>query len=258
MLRWDRQFAILRSVATVEKTRKDGKEDGGLGTLGGVAAFLVGGIGTIVAAIGDFGSDEGALAAARRNHVTLLILAAVCASAGLVFGALYTVIQGSRAGWPRLVLVLGVLSIGAGVAFGVAATTQREPGRPTVDVDRVDESSIQVRITADGLPSNTWYEAIIEGFSYTDPGVRAKLAVARFSPGQDGRLVWSQRMALPKTVPGRVGARGGTSNGMEITGVLIRVQRDTVAAETDCNKTVSTTCMAIRVPPTPVTPSPGQ
>jgi hypothetical protein len=34
---------------------------------------------TIIAAIGDFGSDSRALAAARRNHVQLLMAAAVAA-----------------------------------------------------------------------------------------------------------------------------------------------------------------------------------
>src|SRR5262249_59691959 len=39
-------------------------------------AFVVGGVGTIIAAIGDFGSDSSGLAAARRNHVTLVVAAA--------------------------------------------------------------------------------------------------------------------------------------------------------------------------------------
>jgi hypothetical protein len=44
------------------------------GTIAGVLAFLAGGLGTIIAAIGDFGSDSGALAAARRNHVQLWLI----------------------------------------------------------------------------------------------------------------------------------------------------------------------------------------
>jgi hypothetical protein len=65
--------------------------------MAGVLAFVVGGVGTIVAAIGDFGSDSGALGAARRNHVLLIVAAAAAAALGLACGALYTILKQGKA-----------------------------------------------------------------------------------------------------------------------------------------------------------------
>jgi hypothetical protein len=307
------------------------------GTIAGVLAFLAGGLGTIVAAIGDFGSDSGALAAARRNHVHVVVAAAAAAALGLACGALYTILKGdanddstedgktkgdteekteiettvdteatgdtvpfglslviaglillasriakngsktkgdrvksdrkaksdpktssetagnketsgvnipvgtglaivalvvlgaagvllglsqSAAGgvvalvglvclviawrmWTTKVkltqarlatsfLIIGVLAVSAGVGLGATATSAREPGRPKIEVKRVDDKTILVEISAEGLPSDDWFEASVSGYddSYA-PESQVALVTARFSPGQDGKLDWT-------------------------------------------------------------------
>ena len=215
-------------------------------TLAGVAAFVVGGTGTVLAAIGDFGADSGPLAAARRNHVNFLIAAACLAAVGLFLGALYTLLRSQirhvekehreELRWATIiVLAAGVLSVAAGVALGATATTKREAGRPFIEVQRVDPSSVRVTISGEGLSSDDWFEALVDGFG-DDSSPDVPLAAGRFSPLQDGRLHWRARFLVPKKL-------GKTT----ITRLIVRVQKNKVAGE-DCTTDADLTCLSIRIP----------
>jgi hypothetical protein len=354
-------------------------------TTAGVVAFLAGGLGTIIAAIGDFGSDSGALAAARRNHVLLLTAAAAAAALGLACGALYTILKGDKkddsqekvskakngskakseiettknqeasaanvpvgwglmiagliallggsrkakngatatsgakakseiettksvgvsdvnlsVGWtlmiaalialgasgsllgfgypvwasvvalvgllclvlaltmwkrnvkltqPRVAtgfLIIGVLAVSAGVALGVVATSDRKPGRPQIEVMRVDDKTILVKISAEGLPSNDWYEASVSGYDdlYTASS-EVPLVTARFSPGQDGKLDWTHRVNAVDGIPVPVNGMGTT----KISRVLVRLAHGALSlvGYRNCNR-AEVTCLAVRVP----------
>jgi hypothetical protein len=236
------------------------------GTLAGVIAFVVGGVGTIVAAMGDFGSDDSAIAAARRNHVWWLVAAASLAALGLLCGALYTLLQSSSeggegaadsdepvetpgrksrtAGGRRLapwVLAVGVLAIALGVGLGAYATTNRQPGRPTIKISRVpDAQAVVVHITAEGLSSDAWYELRIDGFpdAFDRNHSSIELVAARFSPGQDGKLDWSETIGttdLERT---------------KIARVLVRVAPGAIARNRglNCDVNDKVTCDFVRVP----------
>lgn len=171
----------------------DASAEDGWGTIAGGVAFVGAGLGTVLAAITDWGADDGGLAAARRNHVNMLAAAALLAISGLAVGALYALLRNKR---HSKVLGFGVLLVVAGVACGIIATTRREPGRPTLGADRIDTESIRVTVRADGLSSDTSFDMEAYGMDKKDAYV-ATLATARFSPSQRGELDWSLRIAVP-------------------------------------------------------------
>jgi hypothetical protein len=217
-------------------------------TLAGVAAFVAGGTGTVLAAISDFGADNGALDAARRNHVDALVIAACLAAFGLLLGALYTVLRSqeghvgkkhrSRVRWAAvIVLGVGVGVVAGGVAVGAFATAKREPGRPFIQVERVDRSSLRVEISGDGLSTKDWFEAKVDGFD-DDASTVVPLAAGRFSPGQDGNLDWKARFQMPPKF-----------GGATITRLRVQVQKNHIAASS-CDTDEDLTCLAIRVPKT--------
>jgi hypothetical protein len=205
------------------------------GTIAGATAFLAGGVGTILAAIGDFGGDTSALGAARRNHVDSLIAAAALAALGLALGGVYPFLR-HRA--RTLVLAAGVVAVAAGVAVGAFATIAREPGRPTIVLQRVDKESVRVEITGDGLASSDWYEAIVTELSDLPQSGPAPppLAEARFSPSQNGKLDWKARIDYPASTP-------------TTTYLLVRVQKDRLLRDTDCKTDKDVTCLYVHVPP---------
>jgi hypothetical protein len=271
----------------------------GAGTIAGVLAFVAGGVGTIVAAIGDFGSDSGAIAAARRNHVLLVVAAAASAALGLLCGALYTIYKDRKVsltfrlgmqifGWflvcfavlflgiaaiaedslalwltfassaavgtviillfsgdhdlrvGVVFLTIGVVAVAAGVALGATATSAREPGRPTIEVKREDEQTLRVEISGEGLASDDWYEAAVDGWNEALTGKPVNLATARFSPGQDGKLAWSARI------------NAADSGQLKIARILVRVARGALYNPTeklkeDCT-TGRITCLTARLP----------
>lgn len=214
------------------------------GTVTAALAFLAGGVGTIVAAIGDFGSDSSALAVARRNHSTMLLAAASCAAFGLMLGALYPFLRGWS--WHKMgkgLLALGVVAVAAGVGVGASATILRAPGRPTITLQRLDADSVQIEITADGLASSDWYEAIVSAYKTAKDGTTTNttLAGARFSPGQDGTVDWKARIAFPAKSTKR-------------TRLLVRVQKDSLVKDRDCNTDADVTCLNIYVPPSAPSP----
>jgi hypothetical protein len=252
-------------------------------TVAGIAAMVVGGVGVIIAAIGDFGSDSGALGAARRNHPNWLIAAASAAAAGLLCGGLYTIFKKAFGedpktrwtGWvPLVILCVGVGFIAGGVGVGAYATANRQPGRPSIEVTRVDASTINVQITAEGLGSNDWFEADVVGYpedTTTTSGpsngnrgcprkgtatsedkcfqpvvVDVPLAAARFSPGQDGKLDWKQLIDVDTF------SHGGTT-GLTIARVQVRVAHKALFGlghpPGDCTHG-EVTCLALRLPPT--------
>jgi hypothetical protein len=224
-------------------------------TTAGAGAFALAGVGTIVAAIGDFGSDNSALAAARRNHVGYLVAAASLASLGLGCGALYTVLSGTQ--WKEskalkraatVFLVIGVVAVAAGVGVGAVATSRRDPGRPTIAVERLDAASIRVQISAEGLESDAWYEATVLGYPDDLAGYRTTgshppskkpvdLLTVRFSPNQDGKLDWSARISTADSGETKIGR------------VLVRVADGAVKSADLVNCTAAkVTCLAVRVP----------
>jgi hypothetical protein len=237
----------------------------GAGTKAGAAAFVAGGVATIVAAIGSFGSDDTALAAARRNHVSMLIAAASAAALGLLLGGLYALRNEGQTAAPgaglakaprggailvwlrtnaaRVVLAAGVVMVALGVALGAYATANRAPGRPTISIDRVDRESVRVEITADGLPSADWYDALLRGYSDSSKkGIGVFLASARFSPGQDGKVDWTARVQVPADDAGK-----------PITRILVTVARDAPVDTKSCADDQDVvegdaTCLLIRVP----------
>jgi hypothetical protein len=241
----------------------------GAGTIAGAAAFVAGGVGTIVAAIGSFGSDDSALAAARRNHVSELIAAASVAALGLMLAGLYGILRDASAnasakpyeGWKaalnpvrafvawmrdgggRRVLAAGVIAVALGVGLGAYATTNRQPGRPMISIERVDADSVRVEISAEGLPSTDWYDALLRGYSDVRGADGVFLASARFSPGQDGKLDWKARVEVPTD-----------EGGKPITRVLVTVARDKPVDLKSCvmnDEDVvvgNATCLSIRVP----------
>ena len=216
--------------------------------LTGLAAFVLGAVGTIVAAISDLGSDDAAVAAARRNHVYPLLAAAVCGAIGLMLGGLFTLMRSqtehANDKWkPRLrwaapvALAIGIVAVASGVVLGAYATTHRQPGRPTIEIVRTDPSSIGVRVTSAGFPSRTWFEAVVE--AYDDPETTdLKLATGRFSPDQDGRINWNVRVRVPRKIKGQ-----------KVEWVRVLVQRDRVVAAS-CQGEVQLTCLSIRFPET--------
>jgi hypothetical protein len=218
-------------------------------TLTGLAAFVLGGVGTIVAAIGDFGSDDSALAAARRNHVYPLLGAAGCAALGLMLGGLFILLRSQtryandkwkdRLRWlSAAALGVGIAAVAVGVAIGAFATTDRKPGRPTIQVERIDRSSLRVQITSEGFPSRTWFEAVVEGFGDAEKTAVVPLATGRFSPGQDGKIDWKVRVYVPPVF-----------KGTKIERLRVLVQRDRVVANT-CTGEVKLTCLSLRIPRT--------
>ena len=245
----------------------------GAGTIAGAAAFVAGAVGTIVAAIGSFGSDDSALAAARRNQVWWLVAAASCAALGLMLGGLYALARNDGdaatakeddappaglppgftdwrlanavlAGWARanaarLMLGAGVVAVALGVGLGAYATTNRQPGRPTISLKRIDKQSVRVEITAEGLPSTTWYEAFVRGYGDEPDSPEFFLVSARFSPGQDGKVDWKTRFHMPAKI-----------EDTKLTRILVMVQRDNLVPRKNCVEDEKITCMYVRVPPT--------
>lgn len=128
------------------------------------------------------------------------------------------------------------------------ATINRVPGRPSINVERVDADSAKVDITAEGLPSNDWYEALVRAYR-TDSAEVVPLAAARFSPAQDGNLSRSIRFKLPKEAAD------------EMLHILVLVQRDKVVGRADCNTQADITCASVAIastpPPTTTTSSQG-
>lgn len=233
-------------MSTVTTARRASDKTAKAGTIAGATAFLAGGVGTILAAIGDFGSSSSALAAARRNHVDSLLAAAGLAALGLALGGLYPFLRHwRRRAHPiepaRVLLAVGVVSVAAGVAVGSFATIARRPGRPTIVLQRFDRSSVRIEVTADGLASSDWYEAIVTQYTPDERGgeTATTLAAARFSPGQNGKLDWKERIAYPSSSP--ADAR-----------LLVRVAKDRLVRETDCNTDQDVTCLSVRVPVTSV------
>jgi len=142
----------------------------------------------------------------------------------------------------KRLLAAGVVAVALGVGLGAYATTNRQPGRPTISLERVNNESASVQITAEGLPSVDWYEAVLRG--YSDSSVETDgvfLASARFSPGQDGKLAWKTRFHIPPDV-----------NGKEITRVLVTVARDTLVDKKNCDLDADVTCLFIRIPLTAI------
>jgi hypothetical protein len=197
------------------------------GTVAGAAAFVAGAVGTIVAAIGSFGSDDSALAAARRNHVWWLVAAASAAALGLMLAGLYALAMGegkrhagtptaeggktvgATGGWwarfrrwvpangARLILAAAVVAVALGVGLGAYATTDRRPGVPAINVDAIGNGSVRVEITAEGLPSSDWYEALVVGERESGDPDAMLLGAGRFSPAQNGRVDWKMVMDFP-------------------------------------------------------------
>src|SRR5439155_18537017 len=99
-------------------------------------------------------------------------------------------------------LALGVVFVAAGVGCGIVATTLREPGRPTLGIERLDAESIRISVQAEGLSSDAAYEARVDGFDEAGDFL-IDLAAAKFSPSQRGELDWSQRIAVPATARGQ-------------------------------------------------------
>jgi hypothetical protein len=219
--------------------------------IAGVVAFVAGGLGTVLAAVTDWGSDESGLAAARRNHVDLLMAAALCAIAGLVAGTTDMILQGRDRTWKSLLLGFGVVLVGVGLALGIISTTRREPGRPSVRVDRVDADSIRVTVRGQGWKSNASFEARVD--AYDAPGNwLTDLMLARFSPNQSGDLNWSERIFLPRswTLPG-VKTKKGKPARARVARVQVNVDRDLGTGHPrECN-TSAPTCVYLDVPRTP-------
>jgi hypothetical protein len=210
------------------------------GTIGGVVAFVGGGLGTVLAAITDWGSDEGGLAAARRNHVDLLVAAASLAVAGLTAGAVYALLRSRGKPIATFALAVGVVFVAAGVGSGIVATTLREPGRPTLGIERVDAESIRISVQAEGLSSDAAFEARVDGFN--DKGdFLIDLAAAKFSPSQRGTLDWSQRIAVPPR-----------ADGQRLTRVQLWVAKDVrrKGAPPACGSGIPT-CLYMLLPTTP-------
>lgn len=203
-----------------------------------MVAFVGGGLGTVLAAITDWGSDEGGLAAARRNHVDILVAAASLAVAGLTAGAIYALLR-SRGRPATYALAIGVALVAAGVGCGIVATTLREPGRPTLSIERVDSESIRVGVQAEGLSSDAAFEARIDGFDEAGDFL-VDLGAAKFSPSQRGALDWSQRIAVP-----------ATARGHALTRVQVWVAKDVrrKGAPPACGSGIPT-CLYLRIPAT--------
>jgi hypothetical protein len=168
-----------------------------IGTTAGVLAFLAGGLGTILAVVSDWGSDASGIAAARRNHVVWLQFAGVLAVCGLFFGAFYTIARQKLTWWQRALLLLGVMSVSAGLCLGIVSTTKREVGRPSVQIERVDRGSVRVTVRGEGQPSDASFFMRVDAYGpmgeYLDD-----LMFARLSPNQSGELNWSQRIGIPR------------------------------------------------------------
>lgn len=184
----------------------------GRGTTAGVLTFVGGGLGTVLVAITDFGSENGALAAARRNHTFVLSAAAAFAVVGMFLGAAYaigkqlspddpdeTVHVRKKRGADTLsyVLLAGALFILVGVFLGVVATSARTPGRPTIALTRADASTMQLKVTGSGFATDDQFELRARGYTKTIEETRGEdnppfqLARARFSPDHNGDLEWS-------------------------------------------------------------------
>ena len=226
-----------------------------VGTIAGVVAIVGAGLTTVLSAITDFGADNGALDAARRNHTGWLVVSVGFAASGLILGAIYAVLREAPDGSRRArsapwFLVLGVFAVGAGVVGGVTATANRDTGHPTIAVSRAGEDGVKISVTADGLPSNTKYEARVEGY-YQLPGQEGiqtfvdNLTSARFSPRQDGRLEWSHVVDI------------SPANARPINYVLVIVAKQDVGelvcseASPDTKGATATapTCLYTRLPP---------
>jgi hypothetical protein len=245
----------------------DAEEDGTMaakiGTIAGVLVFVGGGLATVLTAITNFGADGGALDAARRNHTGLLVAAAALAAGGLFLGATYTILMKAlKDSRPATIvapytLMAGVAAIVAGVVMGVAATVNREPGRPSIALERLNKDSIKVTVTADGLASSASYDARIEGYHQTPAPDGRKptqvfiesLVLARFSPAQDGDLEWERVVDIsPPTTT------------LPINYVQVIVAKENVEGPT-CGAmgNDAPTCLYTRIPPeTPDSgPAPG-
>lgn len=222
----------------------------GIATIAGILAFLAGGVATVVAAVGDIGADDSALAAARRNHPSLLIAAAAAAAFGLFVGAVYTIARsafppttsGRRGAVLAFVLGLGVLSTVAGVVMGATATADRKPGHPAIKVTRLDDATVRVHVTGDGLPSNDTYNMEIDGYgerAASDPGPYTELLAARFSPGQDGKLDWTEEVNVSPSTTAQT-----------ISRILVWITREVKWSRPtrDCNGGAAVTCSYVRVP----------
>jgi hypothetical protein len=219
------------------------------GTVAGVVAFVAGGLGTVLAAVTDWGSEAGGLAAARRNHPDYLMAAALFAIGGLVAGAAYTIFRDRRRkSWTSWLLGLGVVLVGIGLALGIISTTKREPGRPNVRIDRLDADSILVTVHGDGWPSNASFDARVD--AYDAPGRwLTDLMLARFSPDQSGELNWSERIFLPRswTVPGQK-TKSGKPARARVARVQVNVDKDQTTGTTrECNNSAPT-CVYLIVP----------
>src|SRR5215216_4331245 len=117
-------------------------------------------------------------------------------------------------------------------------TTSRQPGRPDIEIVRADSSSVRARVTSDGFPARTWFEARVDGFAASSKRP-IFLAAGRFSPDQDGAIDWNVRVYVPSKWHGR-----------KIDRLRVVVQRDRfVGPAPPCQGDVTHTCLTIRIPP---------
>src|SRR5207248_1067339 len=123
----------------------------------------------------------------------------------------------------RIVLGFAVAFVAVGVGLGAYATADRQPGRPTISIERIDSDSVRVEIRAEGLRSSDWYDALLRGYGDSSTTDGIFLASARFSPGQDGTLDWKARVQVPPD-----------KGGKPVTRVLVTVARDTPVDTRSC------------------------
>jgi hypothetical protein len=114
-----------------------------------------------------------------------------------------------------------------------------------IEVRRVDDKTILVEISAEGLQSDDWYEAAIGGYNENETG-RVELVTARFSPGQDGKLEWKHRISAADSPKTEKRAK------IKIRRILVRVAHGSLnrnGIALDCT-TQDVTCLWVRVPVT--------
>jgi hypothetical protein len=213
-----------------DKASKKRLPDMPAGSVAGVVALVLGAVATVLTAVTDWGSDSSGLAAARRNHTSALEWAAGFAIAALVIGAIYTIVRQKQRRWSDALLGIGVMAVGIGLGFGIISTTERKPGRPIVNVERVDASSIRVVVRGEGLPSDASFVMRVD--AYDNPGNwLADLMLARFSPNQKGELRWSQRVRLPPSWINHKRGKNGKVGRAFVGRVQVNVDRDDDALE---------------------------
>jgi hypothetical protein len=147
------------------------------------------------------------------------------------------------------VLIGGVFAVATGVVCGVYATVKREPGRPAISVERVNESTLRVAVTGEGLAAGAKFEGRIEAYNQTTGNGKQSfigpLVSARFSPQQNGHLKWERLVDISS--PGE----------QHINYVQVIVAEGDAGhltcavSEMDQGKTEAPTCLYTRLPPVP-------